>query len=83
MGSRSSAALPLLWCEIARRGLSHAQVAALLDEHGGKVAKLLYGDRRPGRKLAKKLADAFGIPFEAWDEPLPEGWRPSHQSQAA
>lgn len=83
MGTSASAALPALWAEIERRGLKHAQVAAELREDAGKVAKLLYGDRRPGRALAKKLLDVFLVPIEAWDEPLPDGWAPKHTPRAA
>lgn len=83
LGEKPSAALPLLWEEAARRGLSHAQIAAALQEDGGKIARLLYGDRKPGRALAKKLLDVFNVPIEAWDEPLPRGWKPSHEHRAA
>lgn len=76
LGPSASGALPLLWAEIRRRELTHADVARELDDDAGKVAKLLYGERKPGRALALRLRDTFGTPIEAWDEPLPPGWLP-------
>lgn len=66
----------MLWAEIRRRSLTHAAFARELGEDPGKVAKLLYGERKPGRTLSKKLLDRFGTPIEAWDEPIPGDWRP-------
>lgn len=80
LGQSASAALPVFWAEIRARGLLHAQVAAALGEDPGKVAKILYGDRKPGRSMALKLRDAFGVAIELWDEPAPKTWRPRHGS---
>lgn len=66
----------MLWAEIRRRGLKHAHVARELDEDAGKMAKILYGDRKPGRSLSLKLRNAFGTPIEAWDEPISGDWLP-------
>ncbi len=59
---------------LAERGWSHARLAAELE---GEVAKLLYGDRKPGRTASLKLRD-IGVPIELWDQPLPEGWTIPH-----
>lgn len=75
LGDAASAALPVLWRIVELRGWSHAQLAHELAEDGGKIAKLLYGDRRPGRKLSVKLRD-LGVAIELWDEPCPERWAP-------
>lgn len=62
--------------------MTNADVArALADERGrpadeGKIAKLLYGDRRPGRTFSIAIRNVFGTPIEAWDWPLPDGWLP-------
>lgn len=76
VGTAASAALPVIWSEIERRGWTHAKFAHELGEDPGKIAKLLYGVRRPGRKLAGKLLDRLNISLELWDEPLPFGWSP-------
>lgn len=69
LGPAASGALPLLWAEVERRGWSDADLATELDEDSGKIAKLLYGDRRPGRQLSAKLFARLGVPLTAWDEP--------------
>lgn len=71
LGPAASAALPLLWAEMARRGWSDADLCSELDEESGKMAKLLYGDRRPGRQLSSKLFARLAVPLTAWDEPCP------------
>jgi hypothetical protein len=80
VGRAASAALPVLWAILSRNGWSHARLAQELGEDSGKIAKLLYGDRKPGRKLSKKLDD-IGVPVSLWDEPLPRGWAPLHTQQ--
>lgn len=72
-----SAALPVLWALIESRGWSHARLANELDLDGGRVARLLYGDRKPGRELAVRLRD-LGIEIELWDQPIEDGWLPPH-----
>jgi hypothetical protein len=66
----------MLWAEIRRRSLSHAAFSRELGEDGGKMAKILYGDRKPGRSLSLKLRNQFGTPIEAWDEPIRGNWLP-------
>ncbi len=78
VGESASAALPVLWAILSRRGWSHARLSQELGEDSGKIAKLLYGVRKPGRVLAKKLFD-IGVAFELWDKPLPRGWLPPHE----
>ncbi len=77
LGEATSAALPALWAILADRGWSQARLASEVDTDGGKVARLLYGDRKPGRALSAKLRD-IGVAVELWDEPLPDGWLPPH-----
>lgn len=76
VGEAASAALPLLWDVLQRRNWSHADFARELSEDAGKVAKLLYGDRKPGRQLSLKLLERFEISLALWDLPLPRGWAP-------
>lgn len=80
VGEAASAALPVLWQELHQRGWSHARLASELGEDAGKISKLLYGDRRPGRRLASKLMERLSISLSLWDEPLPKGWSPWKQA---
>ncbi len=59
----------LLWAEMDRRGWSDAKLAEELGEDSGKIAKLLYGERKPGRQLSAKLLARLGTPIDAWDRP--------------
>ncbi len=81
IGDSPSAALPVLWSLLAERGWSHARLASELLTDGGKVARLLYGDRKPGRALSARLRD-IGVATELWDAPLPEGWMLPHVADA-
>jgi hypothetical protein len=83
LGASASAALPLLWARIRELDESHADVARTLELHPGMVAKLLYGDRRPGRALSLRLRDRYGTPIEAWDEPIVAGWLPHDPHHSA
>lgn len=74
LGAAPSAAVPVLWSILAERGWSHAQLAAAIQTDGGKVARLLYGDRKPGRDLSMRLL-AIGVAVELWSQPLPREWR--------
>ncbi len=76
MGEAASAGLPAVWEELKARDWTHARLAKELNEDPGKIAKLLYGDRKPGRRLAAKLHERLGISLSVWDEALPEGWVP-------
>lgn len=82
LGESPSAALPVLWNITERNGWSHSRLALELKEASGKISKLLYGDRKPGRRLAKKLED-LGVATELWDEPIPRGWLPPHALRKA
>lgn len=83
MGARASGALPMLWAEINRRGVTHADVARDLKVDPAMVAKLAYGERKPGRALSLRLRDVYGVPIEAWDTELPSGWLPHGPTTAA
>lgn len=58
------------------RGWTDARLAHELDEDSGKIAKLLYGERKPGRQLAAKLLATLGTPLDAWDRPCAVRRRP-------
>ncbi len=76
LGEKASAALPLLWAEMERRGWTDADLARELNEYTGKIAKLVYGDRKPGRVLSGKLLTRLGIPFDSWEQRCPVRRRP-------
>lgn len=71
LGSKASAALVHLWSAMDSKGWSDADLARELDDHTGKIAKLLYGERRPNRTLSIKIMALVGTPIEAWDDPCP------------
>ncbi len=83
LGLYASAALPVVWAELAARNWSHAKLADELDEVNARVAKLLYGDRRPGRELADAMHRVLGTPLHLWSEPCPKGWRPQHRPDSS
>lgn len=57
---------------LEKRGMTLAQAEAKLElaEGSGLVTRLIRGDRKPGRMLAWKLKQLFGISFEAWEQPV-------------
>jgi transcriptional regulator with XRE-family HTH domain len=83
VGVYGSAAVPIIWEELDKRGWSHADLARELDEERATIARVAYGDRKAGRALAAKFQALIGVPFDAWDKPLPRGWRPLHRSLSA
>lgn len=81
LGTEASAALPMVWAEMRRRNWKPADLGRAVQEDGGKIARMLYGDRKPGRSFSVKLRDVLGTPIEAWDQPLPAGWLPHGPSR--
>lgn len=64
----------LLWLALEQRGLNQTEAARLLVDaarkircDGGMLGRWLYGDRKPGRLLASRILEIFGVPIEAWD----------------
>jgi hypothetical protein len=68
---------------IARRGLSVNAAAVLMKTDGGNLSRLLReeGGRKPGRALAKKIRDEFGVDEGLWDEKLPDPEQPAQPTQ--
>lgn len=63
----------LLWEIMTNRGLTQADVRAMLQGRSGPLAdgamsRWLHGDRRPSLSLASQLAELFGIPVRAWHQ---------------
>lgn len=71
LGPASSAALPILWAALNERGWTDSRLASELEVANGTAARLLYGDRAPGRALALRLFRRLHVPLESWDEPCP------------
>jgi DNA-binding XRE family transcriptional regulator len=46
--------------------LSQTAAAELLDISQPLVSKIETAERTPGRKLAIRIRETFGIPYEAW-----------------
>lgn len=78
-GLFASAALPILWRAIQRKGWSHAQFARAIELKS--AARLLYGDRSAGRSTAVRINQLFPeVRLSLWDDPIPKGWKP-HRDQ--
>lgn len=63
----------LLWEIMKNRGLTQADVRAMLQGRSGPLAdgamsRWLHGDRRPSLSLASQLAELFGIPVQSWHQ---------------
>jgi hypothetical protein len=67
-GKRFSEGARLAWVAKERRGLSNAQLAAMVGCDGATICRVLYGDRLPGRVLASQLQAKLKIPVLAWDQ---------------
>ena len=72
----------MVWAELEKRGWSHARLAVELGEESARVARMLYGDRRPGRDLSAAMSKLLGTPIEAWSAPCPKTWRPHAPAHA-
>lgn len=66
-----------------RRGWNDARLAQEFGAVSGIVAKLLYGERRAGRKLARKCFEVLGTPYALWDEPCPVAERSHRRDESS
>ncbi len=71
LGKNTSAAIVLIWAEMARRGWSDARLGAEMREDSGAVSRLLYGDRKANREQARWFLENLGTPLASWDERCP------------
>ena len=55
-----------LAAEMRARGLTQADVGALVGCDGSIVSRLLHDERRPTLRLAARLEAEFGVPIAAW-----------------
>jgi transcriptional regulator with XRE-family HTH domain len=83
LGAKFSEGARQLWLLLARRTWSQAEAARQLDMDAGQLVKLLYGDRRPGRELAGRLAAGAEINLRLWDEAPTEPFVPPAAEEAA
>lgn len=79
LGKSASAALPILWDEMERRGWSDSDLAREVGSDDGNISRIVYGDRKPGRVLSSKLFARLGIGFDLWEQPCSVKRRP-HRS---
>lgn len=63
-----SAAVPLIWEALRKRGWTDAKLGAEMREDSAAISRLLYGDRPANRRQAAWLFTQLGIPLEAWEE---------------
>lgn len=77
LGLFASAALPAIWSAVTRRGWSHADLQRAVEVSSAQMSRLMYGDRRAGRRTAVLIQEIFPeVRLALWDEPCPKGWRP-------
>lgn len=57
----------LLALAVKARGLSVNEAGKAIAAPIGLMSRLLTGRRRPSRRVAITIADAFGVPVSAWD----------------
>ena len=55
-----------LAAEMRARGLTQAEVGALVGCDGSIISRLLHDERRPTLRLAARFEVEFGIPIAAW-----------------
>jgi transcriptional regulator with XRE-family HTH domain len=75
LGDRRSAALPALWAILRERSWSLADLARETEIDPATIARIAYGDRKPGRSFALKLL-AIGVDQALWDEPCAADYAP-------
>lgn len=77
IGRFASAALPVLWKAIARKGWAHSDFARAIRMSGANATRLLYGDRGIGLEPALAIARLFPKCRPVlWTKPCPPSWRP-------
>ena len=69
LGSRMSAAVPMIWSALRARGWTDARLGAEMKEDSAAVSRLLYGDRPANRRQAAWLFTVLGIPLDSWERP--------------
>lgn len=72
----------LLWVALLRAGTTQIEFAKRHGVDQAQFVKMLYGDRKPGRQVANRLALNLGISPMAWDEPPKEPFAPPGASAA-
>lgn len=75
LGPLASAALPALWRLLDRKGWSHSDFGRELGMSSANAARVLYGDRKVGRRIGAVL-DELGIKLSLWELPCPADWTP-------
>lgn len=82
VGLYASAALPVLWSALHRLGHTHADFARQVGVSTAQAARILYGDRGPGRRPAAICLRVYGVPPDLWEQPLPKRWKPHVRAPA-
>lgn len=81
LGGFASAALPVIWGALERKRWSHSDFARELKIRHGSAARILYGDRGVGRKMAALIDEVLALKLGVlWDQPCPPTWKP-HQAE--
>lgn len=82
VGQYISEGARLLWKKLEERGLTQGQAERLIGTHPGLLNRWLYGERRPGLKLALDIERIFGVPAITWTVDLLEPFElPPHDAK--
>ena len=68
LGEHFNEGARLLWKVLDERECSQLQLQRDLGVPAGVVNRLLYGERRPGLKMALLIEEKFDIPLTSWNE---------------
>jgi transcriptional regulator with XRE-family HTH domain len=76
LGKAASAALPIVWRAMRRKGWTQADLARALEISTAAASGLVYGDFRPGRRVTDRCRTVLGTKADLWDKPVPADWTP-------
>jgi transcriptional regulator with XRE-family HTH domain len=74
MGDHFNEGARQLWGAVESLG-GQRQAAEKIGADVTALNRWLYGDRKPSREFASKIADALGIPVNAWDLKAKRGFK--------
>jgi arylamine N-acetyltransferase len=82
-GDTFSEGTRLLWLRLLADGWTVQRARVVLGCAEGALNKILYGDKRPGLRLALSIEQHFGVPAAAWRaEPTAPFELPAHMEVA-
>jgi len=82
LGAFASAALPTLWKALERKGWTHSDFARAAEISTAQAARILYGERGAGRRVATFCFTELGVKLFLWDKPITPNWNPHSPARA-